>query len=82
MKKIYVIYIYADRCSSDSHIVTYKIFKNLCTHIWNEKPYNFVTIDSTRQLHTGKYRKNFDEFWIPPHSLQSTPVTKKRKIVK
>ena len=78
-------HIYEDRCSADTHVVSYDLFKKLCTTIWNEKPYNFVTIDSTRQLHTGKYRKNFDEFWLPPQSLQSVitpPVVKKRRIVK
>lgn len=61
-------HIYEDRCSTDSHIVSYDLFKKMCTSIWNEKPFNFVTIDSTRQPHTGKYRRNLDEFWEPPRS--------------
>ena len=73
-------HIYEDRCSADP--VSYDLFKKMCTTVWNEKPFNFVTIDSTRQLHTGKYRKNLDEFWIQPPLQQSTsssPTKKKRK---
>ena len=58
-------HIYADRCAGDSNDLPYDLFKTFCNNVWNEKPYNFVTIDSTRQQNTGKYRKNIDEFWAP-----------------
>ena len=58
-------HIYSDRCSNDSNEMSYGLFKQFCTNIWNEKPYNFVTIDSTRHQNEGKYRKNLDEFWCP-----------------
>jgi len=38
-------------------------FKDLCCKTWNE-PYNFVTVDLTSNTINGKYRKNFDEFYI------------------
>ena len=58
-------HIYEDRCSSDSNDLSYELFKRFCTNVWNEKPFNFVTIDSTREQNSGKYRKNLDEFWSP-----------------
>ena len=62
-------HIYEDRCSSDSTALNYNTFKNFCTSVWNEKPYNFVIIDSTRQYNTGKYRKNINGFWSPVFEL-------------
>ncbi len=38
-------------------------FKELCYKTWNEA-YNFVTVDLTSNTMNGKYRKNFDEFYI------------------
>lgn len=58
-------HIYEDRCSNDSNDLSYDLFKLFCNNVWNEKPYNFVTIDSTRDQNAGKYRKNLDEFWSP-----------------
>ena len=57
-------HIYEDRCSNDD-AVTYELFKKFCTQIWTEQPYNFITIDSTREQNEGKYRKNLDKFWCP-----------------
>ena len=53
-------------CSGDN--LPYPIFKSFCVNIWNEKAHNFVVLDSTRTLTTGKYRKNMEHFWIPPLS--------------
>ena len=65
-------HIYEDRCSGDSTNLSYDIFKKFCTNVWNENPYNFVTIDSTRQQDNGKYRKNIDSFWSPVFELANT----------
>ena len=58
-------HIYGDRCSNDSNEMNYDLFKRFCTNVWRGKPYNFVTIDSTRPQNSGKYRKNLNEFWSP-----------------
>ena len=36
-----------------------------CSDVWNENKHNFVTIDLTRAVNCGKYRKNLTEFWSP-----------------
>ena len=59
-------HIFEDWCSDDSMTLTYSVFKSFCMDIWNGEKHSFVTIDSTRQINTGKYRKNLDYFWIPP----------------
>ena len=75
-------HIYEDRCSSDSHDLSYDLFKLFCTNVWNEKPYNFVTIDSTREQNAGKYRKNLDEFWSPLLEQQHQRTLSEEKNIK
>ena len=59
-------HIYDDWCSNDKEILPYPVFKSFCVNVWTSKAHNFVVIDSTRQLNTGKYRKNLNYFWYPP----------------
>ena len=40
-------------------------FKSFCQRVWNEKGYNFVTIDLSSTKSTGKYRQNLDTFYFP-----------------
>lgn len=58
-------HIYQDCFSGDSDILPYQRFKNLCNKIWDDDKYNFITIDKTKNIYQGKYRKNFNEYWIP-----------------
>ena len=59
-----LVHIYQDHCAVDG--VPLDVFRNFCNTIWNEDRHNFVTIDLSKTLKTGKYRKNVTEFWIPP----------------
>ena len=36
-----------------------------CSDVWNENKHNFVTIDLTRAVNCGKYRKNLTKVWLP-----------------
>lgn len=46
----------------------YDNFRHMCNKIWTEK-YGFVVIDLDSELSNGRYRKGFDNFWLPikPH---------------
>ena len=57
-------HIYQDHCSVDN--VSLEDFKEFCTNVWDESKHNFVTIDPTRPSYCGKYRKNLNDYWIPP----------------
>ena len=56
-----VTHIYADHCDGD---MTLNEFKNFCLQVWSRE-HNFVVIDLTSEKGKGKYRKNFDTFYIP-----------------
>ena len=56
-------HIYADLCAIDG--LEYQEFADFCSSVWNESPHNFVTIDLTRPMRCGKFRKNLNIFWIP-----------------
>ena len=54
-------HIYSDHASSD---MKHEEFRDMCRTIW-EEPHNFAVIDLTRDKDLGKYRKCFDEFYLP-----------------
>ena len=53
-------HIHADHCSD----ITKDEFKDFCKKVWKIK-HNFVTIDLTSGKMNGKYRRNFDCFYLP-----------------
>lgn len=54
-------HIYNDHVSSD---MEKEEFRSFCKTVWKE-PHSFVTIDLSSQPNKGRYRKNFDEFYLP-----------------
>ena len=54
-------HIYNDHVSSDMSI---NEFRNLCKETW-KSPFGFVVIDLSSRVNAGKYRRGFDEFYIP-----------------
>ena len=58
-----VMHIYYDLCSADGFSLD--LFRQFCKRVWTRK-YNFVLIDASREAHLGKYRRNLNNFWIPP----------------
>ena len=58
-----VMHIYYDLCSADGFSLD--LFRQFCKRVWTRK-YNFVLIDASREAHLGKYRRNLNDFWIPP----------------
>ena len=54
-------HIYGDHASSD---MKSEEFRDMCKKIW-EGPHDFEVIDLTRDKDFGKYRKCFDEFYLP-----------------
>ena len=55
-------HIHADHCTND---ISFDEFKDFCKKVWTRGRYNFVTIDLTSQPLSGKYRQNFDCFYLP-----------------
>ena len=60
-------HIYNDHCAGDGDAVSFETFSNFCTNVWNESKHNFITIDLSRPVHCGKYRKNLSEYWSPKY---------------
>ena len=56
-------HLYSDHASSD---MKQEEFRDMCQKIW-EEPHNFTVIDLTRHKDFGKYRKFFDQFYLPRH---------------
>ena len=54
-----------DHCDGD---MTLAEFKSCCRKVWSTD-HHFVVIDLTREKGKGKYRKNFDTFYIPTSVL-------------
>ena len=54
--------IFNDHCAGDG--IFFETFCNWCNDVWQKGKYNFVTIDLTRPVDFGKYRKNLDYFWL------------------
>ena len=62
-------HIHADHCDDD---MTIGEFKKFCRDVWNGAGnYNFVTIDLTSDKMNGKYRRNFDCFYLPSMHKES-----------
>ena len=57
-----LMHIHADHCNDDMSL---KEFKTFCRKVWDSGKHNFVTIDLTSEKLNGKYRKNFDCFYLP-----------------
>lgn len=55
-----ITHIYQDHCTD----IEFSEFKSFCKTCWETK-HNFVVIDLTSQKLEGKYRCNFDVFYIP-----------------
>ena len=56
-----VSHLYNDHVAPDMSL---QEFKDFCQRCWS-KPYGFVTIDLSSGREYGKYRCDFDEFYIP-----------------
>lgn len=54
-------HIWGDHCSQDMPL---KEFLSFCKQVWDSGKHNFVTLDLTSGVYHGKYRKNFDSFYI------------------
>ena len=46
--------------------VEFTDFRDFCAEVWSSGKHCFVVIDKTRPSHCGKFRRNLDEFWVPP----------------
>ena len=55
-----LIHIFNDHCAGDN--ISFSSFSNFCNDIWRESPHNFVTIDLSRTIDTGKYRKKLNYY--------------------
>ena len=57
-------HLYQDIVAHDG--IPFKAFVNdFCNASWDESKHSFVTIDLSRTMTTGKYRKRLDWFWFP-----------------
>ena len=54
-------HIYSDHCEGE---MTLDEFKSFCQKVWHSN-HHFVVIDLTSGVRKGKYRKNFDMFYLP-----------------
>ena len=54
-------YIYQDLCSGDD--VSFEMFSLMCNDWWRTGKHNFITIDLSKPVNNGKYRKNFNRIW-------------------
>ena len=60
-------HIFNDHCSGDG--IPFQTFCDFCNAVWREDKHNFVTIDLTRTVDNGKYRKNLKDGWLPYKQL-------------
>ena len=58
-------HIHADHCASDMSLLG---FKEFCHGVWSTE-HNFLTIDLTSAPTNGKYRQNFNRFYIKQQSV-------------
>ena len=54
-------HIYQDLCSGDD--VSFEMFSLMCNDWWRTGKHNFITIDLSKPVNDGKYRKNFNGSW-------------------
>ena len=57
-------HIYQDHCAADG--IPFDVFSTFCSDVWTANKHNFVTINLTRPVYGGKYRRNLDDYWMPP----------------
>ena len=55
-----LVHIYNDHCAGDG--IPFDVFCNFCNAVWRENQHNFITIDLSRPVNIGKYRKNLDVY--------------------
>ena len=53
-------HVYDDHVNTD---MSFDVFKDLCVQCWNGNRYGFLVIDKDSELHNGRYRKGFDEYF-------------------
>ena len=59
-------HIFNDHCAGDG--ISFSSFSNFCNDVWREKPHNFVTINLSKTVDNGKYRKNLNGDGLPINS--------------
>ena len=60
-----VINFYQDKVSIDINLIEFKYFTSTC---WNEKKYQPLTIDITKDKYTGRYRLGLNSIFVPDSS--------------
>ena len=53
--------IFHDHCSGDG--ISFELFNMMCNDWWRQGNHNFITIDLSKIVNDGKYRKNFNIMW-------------------
>lgn len=53
-------HVYDDHVNTD---MSFLDFKDLCAQCWKNDKYGFIVIDKDSELHNGRYRNKFDEFY-------------------
>ena len=56
-----LLHIYQDYCSGDD--LSFEMFSLMCNDWWRTRKHNFITIDLSKPVNDGKYRKNFNGIW-------------------
>ena len=54
-------HIFNDHCSGDG--ISFELFNAMCNDWWRQGNHNFITIDLSKTVNDGKYRKNFNIMW-------------------
>ena len=62
-----LVHIYNDHCAGDG--IPFDTFSRFCNEVWRENKHNYITIDLSRTVDNGKYRKNLNNFWTPAGRL-------------
>ena len=57
-----LVHIFNNHCSGDG--IPFDTFCKFCNEVWGEDKHNFITIDLSRTINNGEYRKNLSDFWI------------------
>ena len=57
-----LVHIFNDHCAGDG--IPFDIFCKFCNDVWRDDKHNFITIDLSRSVNNGKYRRNLTDFWI------------------
>ena len=57
-------HIFQDHAAADG--IEFTVFRDFCSEVWNSGKHCYVVIDKTRPSYCGKFRRNLDEFWVPP----------------